>query len=147
MHMTSSMPVQDAHAIGDRQVVTIHICTSCRQPKTPREPVEKRAGFILYRRLYQAVATSPLQDKVTVKAADCLSLCPRPCGIALSKKDAWTYLFGDQQPDTAVADILECVAHYTTSPDGFMERKARPKSLRASILGRIPPLHDGARCI
>ncbi len=74
-----------------------------------------------------------------VQAAECLSLCPRPCGIALSSPGAWSYLFGDQRPGESAEAILECAAYYIESPEGFMAREKRPKSLRASVLGRVPP--------
>ena len=73
--------------------------------------------------------------------AECLSLCPRPCGIAISSAGAWTYLFGDQNPEHDTADILDCVSRYADAPDGFMARDERPQTLRKSILSRVPPLH------
>ena len=74
-------------------------------------------------------------------------ICPRPCGIALSLPGSWTYLFGDQKPSETVHDILDCVSLYIESPDGFMAREARPKTLRGSILGRVPPLQAELPCI
>ena len=77
---------------------------------------------------------------------ECLSICPRPCGLIrtiwISTPGYWSYLFGDQNPGQSVEDILECLSLYLQSKDGFMARKERPKSLRASILGRIPPFGD-----
>ena len=118
---------------------TLHVCTSCREPGTPREPKERRPGFVLYQQLQEAFSKSPLLQRVKVKHAECLSICPRPCGIALSSSGAWTYLFGDQQPNLTVHEIVDCVALYLESTKGFMKRAQRPKSLRKSILGRVPP--------
>ena len=81
-----------------------------------------------------------------MKPTECLSICPRPCGIALSLPGSWTYLFGDQQPDVTVNDIVECASLYIDSPNGYMARESRPKALRASILGRVPPLKEGRPC-
>ena len=120
------------------ELYTLHVCTSCRPPSVPREPKTQRPGFQLYQKLREALQSSPLQDKVDLKAAECLSICPRPCGIAISKPGAWTYLFGDQVPTKTVQDILECVAVYLDSPKGFMPRAERPRYLRRSILGRVP---------
>jgi predicted metal-binding protein len=86
---------------------------------------------------------STLGNQVEVKPAECLSLCPRPCAIALSSSGAWSYLFGDQDPNKSASDIVECIELYLDIPDGFMPRKARPKHLRASILGRVPPFDIG----
>jgi predicted metal-binding protein len=117
----------------------LHVCTSCRVAGSPREPIEKRAGFKLYQELRAIFNESTLCQQVEVKPTECLSLCPRPCAIALSSAGAWSYLFGDQSSDKSASDIAECIALYLDIPDGFMPRKIRPKALRTSILGRVPP--------
>ena len=127
---------------GIPRSAVLHVCTSCRTPGTPREPPENRPGFQLYRELRATFRESSLGRRVEVRPAECLSLCPRPCGIALSASGAWSYLFGDQQPETA-GDILECVSLYIDSEDGFMPREQRPKRLRASVRGRVPPYDQG----
>ena len=119
---------------------TLHVCTSCRPAGTPREPQENRPGFKLYRELRAKLDESPLGQQVQVKPASCLSLCPRPCGIALSSPSAWNYLFGDQQPGETADDILSCVETYIGTRDGLLMREQRPEPLRSSILGRVPPL-------
>ena len=126
-----------------QQMCTIHVCTSCRDRGTPREPQEHRPGFMLYQKLCRAFENSPLDAKVTIQPTPCLSICPRPCGFALSSKTKWTYLFGDQKPYETVAEIVQCVSYYLECKDGFMERNQRPSSLRSNILGRIPPIKVG----
>ena len=118
----------------------LHVCTSCRASGAPREPREGRAGFILYQQLREAFDASSIQDRVDVIPTPCLSICPRPCGIALSMPGAWTYLFGDQQPSETIHDVVDCVSLYLKSPEGVMPRGQRPESLRRSILGRVPPM-------
>lgn len=110
---------------------TLHVCTSCRAPGTPREPPESRPGYILYQELCATFNDSPLRSRVDVRPAECLSVCPRPCGIALWSAGAWTYLFGDQNPGETTRGIVACVSLYVEARD--------PKSLRASVLGRVPP--------
>ena len=122
---------------------TLHVCTSCRAPGSPREPRESRAGFRLYEELRATLREGPNGSHVEVRPAECLSMCKRPCGIALSSSGAWTYLFGDQRPGENARDILECVSLYIGSADGFMPRERRPKSCRASVLGRVPPFEVG----
>ena len=139
---TTSISVEKERETGElsiRQCI-VDVCTSCRTAGTPREPKENRPGYMLFRELRDAVSQSPLKDRVVIRSAACLSVCPRPCGIALSQPYSWTYIFGDQQPTGTAQDILDCVSTYLRSADGFMPRKSRPKSLRASILGRVPPL-------
>ena len=117
----------------------LHVCTSCRLPGSPREPRENRLGFKLYEKLRRIFNESPVRRHVEVRPIECLSLCPRPCGIAFSSLGAWSYLFGDQHPDESAHDILECISLYIATADGLMPRQQRPKPLRASILGRVPP--------
>ena len=126
----------------DNARCVLHVCTSCRASGAPREPKEGRAGFILYQRLSQAFDASSLKDQVEVIPTPCLSICPRPCGIALSRGGSWTYLFGDQDPNQTTQDVVECVSFYLQSPEGVMARAQRPESLRRSILGRVPPMPE-----
>ena len=118
----------------------LHVCTSCREKGTPREPRENRPGFKLYEELTAKLRGSTLREHVDIEPVRCLSLCPRPCGIALSASGAWSYLFGDQKPGKTADEIIECIATYISVQNGHMARDARPKTLQASILGRIPPL-------
>ena len=76
---------------------TLYVCLSCRTSGTPREPKENRQGFILYQKLQKVLSESILKHRVVIKPTKCLSICPRPCGIALASSGAWTYLFGDQK--------------------------------------------------
>ncbi|MEL6196122.1 MAG: DUF1636 domain-containing protein [Myxococcota bacterium] len=119
---------------------TLHVCVSCRANDCPREPRQDRTGAHHYRELRAFFENHPLRDRVEVKPVQCLSLCPRPCGIALSSPGKWSYLFGDQQQGSSAEDIAACVALYLVTDDGVMPREERPKSLRASILGRVPPM-------
>ena len=120
---------------------TLHVCTSCRPPGFPREPRENRPGFLLHQTLTKLIEEQGLSCRVNLKSAECLSLCSRPCGIALTSVGSWTYLFGDQDPDQTAEDILSCILIYIESSQGFMPRNKRPTNLRSSILGRVPP-HD-----
>ncbi|MFQ3312676.1 MAG: putative metal-binding protein [Colwellia sp.] len=122
----------------------LHVCTSCRALGSVREPIEKRAGFKLYQALRTMFNESKLSHQVEVKPTECLSLCPRPCAIAFSSAGAWSYLFGDQHPEKSAGDIVECIALYLDTPEGIMPRKTRPKTLRGSILGRVPPFDIAA---
>ena len=117
----------------------LHVCTSCRPSGHSRNPATQRPGYRLYEKLIASVNHGPLAGRVEVKPAQCLSLCPRPCGIAVSAHNSWTYLFGDQDPDVDVTDILNCLELYLKSDDGMMQRRDRPASLQASVLGRLPP--------
>jgi predicted metal-binding protein len=141
MSETTSPEIKESQTSNDSaRSSVLHVCTSCRAAGSVREPIESRAGFKLYQALRAMFNESTLGDHVEVKPAECLSLCPRPCAIALSSAGAWSYLFGDQDPEKSASDIVECIALYLDIPDGFMPRKTRPRLLQASILGRVPPL-------
>ena len=146
LHPSNEKQLQDTGR-SDANKCTLHVCTSCRQPGSPREPKENRPGYILYLELCRALDSSSLRKDVDIQPAACLSICPRPCGIALSMSGAWTYLFGDQTPVETTADVMECLSLYMNSPKGFMARDTRPKSLRRGILGRVPPLEENEGCI
>ena len=79
------------------------------------------------------------RQQFEVHPTECLSLCPRPCGIALSSVGKWTYLFGDQKPRDSARSIIELASLYLSSESGLMHREQRPNALRASVLGRVPP--------
>lgn len=70
-----------------------------------------------------------------------MSQCKRPCVVSLTAPGAFTYLFGDLDPEDIahVQAILDLVPLYRLAQEGFLTRDVRPKPLRASILGRLPP--------
>ena len=70
-----------------------------------------------------------------------MSQCKRPCTIALSGPDRFTYLFGDLDPDAPghIDALLALSSLYADAPEGFLHREERPEPLRAGILGRVPP--------
>ena len=117
----------------------LHVCTSCRPSGFPRYPATNRPGFKLFQELSSLLDKNLLRDQIELVPTECLSLCPRPCGIALSRNNSWTYLFGDQDAEKTASDILDCAITYIQNPDGLLPRKDRPETLQPSILGRIPP--------
>ena len=118
----------------------LHVCTSCRAPGEPRHPFYQRSGHKLFAKLQAELRDSDLGQVVEVRRAECLSVCTRPCGIAISSPGSWAYLFGDQAPSVSVEEILKLLALYVDAPDGVLPRAERPKGLRGSILGRLPPI-------
>lgn len=129
---------------------TLSICLSCRDgredaPEGQRDgregtPQGQRGGA----RLATAVGAlaARLGTPARLRGVLCMSQCRRPCVVSLTAPDAFTYVFGDLDPqDPAHARaILELIALYRNAPEGFLRRDARPEPLRAAILGRLPPL-------
>lgn len=136
---TKILSPNEANPFSDRVGCQLHVCTSCRPSGHPRDPEDKRPGFKLYEELRRLIDERKLNDQVNLVPTECLSLCSRSCGIALSAEGSWSYLFGDQKPDQTAQDILDCAETYIRTPRGAIARAARPATLRSSILGRIPP--------
>ncbi|MEM8851234.1 MAG: DUF1636 domain-containing protein [Pseudomonadota bacterium] len=122
--------------------LTLSICLRCRDGRETREAdLAQRGG----RRLAEAVArafhaSEAAQAGIGLRGVHCMSQCKRPCAIALSGPDRFTYLFGDLDPAIHASDVLKVAAAYARTPDGFLRRPDRPEVLQAGILGRIPPL-------
>lgn len=70
----------------------------------------------------------------------CMSQCKRACVAAFPSDRRFTYLFGDLDPGRDAWAVVDGFGLYVSRDDGFMERDERPPALRASILGRVPPL-------
>ena len=134
----SAMLAQDKNKCTNGKC-KLHVCTSCRPSGFPRDPATNRPGFKLFQELSSLLDKNSLRDQIELVPTECLSLCPRPCGIALSRNNSWTYLFGDQDAEKTASDILDCGITYIQNPDGLLPRKDRPETLQPSILGRIPP--------
>ncbi len=129
----------------DNNGLTLSICLRCRDGRETRDTdLDQRGG----RRLSRAV-TNAFRDSLAarqglcLRGVHCMSQCKRPCTIALSGPNRFTYLFGDLDPMLHAGDVLSVAAAYANSTDGFLPRSARPEVLRSGILGRIPPLDFG----
>lgn len=118
----------------------LSVCTRCRQ-KGFAGPDDRRQGYVLARSIHARFAESAAARLgVSLRGVRCMSQCKRPCAIALSGTDRYTLVFGDLDPKRDVEAILELARQYARAPHGFIAREDRPERLRASILGRIPPL-------
>ena len=118
---------------------TVSVCTRCR-PQDWSETVDhERPGAELASALQQSLADADLPQPLNLRRVRCISQCLRPCVVAFSHRDRFTYLFGDLDPARHVDDIHLAVRTWLSRSDGFMERKERPPSMRSGILGRIPP--------
>jgi predicted metal-binding protein len=96
---------------------------------------ETRAGARLLTAL-QAVNSS---DEVRIEGVECLSVCKRPCTVAVASEGRWTYIYGDLDPAASAAMILDGLNLYAGTPDGIVPWKARPEAFRKGVVARIPP--------
>ena len=83
-----------------------------------------------------------------VRPVQCLSVCKRPCTASLSGPERYTYVFGDLEPQTGAAALLDCARAFLEREHGYLLWRERPEPLRRGIVARIPPPHglaaDGA---
>lgn len=117
--------------------VTIHICTTCRDPADEAAGIETRAGA----RLHAAVAAlAGERGDIAVIGVECLSVCKRPCTVGFSAPGKWTYVYGDFAAGTGAETILAGAALYAQAPDGLIPWRQRPDALKKGVVSRMPPL-------
>ncbi|MGQ0675634.1 MAG: DUF1636 domain-containing protein [Rhodospirillales bacterium] len=118
---------------------TIYVCNRCNYSQSEAERAGKRSGANLHDQIAQRFADWPHRARFNLAPVECMSNCKRPCIVVLSAPGKYTFMFGDLAPGAeAVTAVLECALTYESKQDGFMTRDERPKSLRKSILARIP---------
>lgn len=121
--------------VGEQRPL-LTICLRCRDNRETNSDSDRGGA-----RLAEAVLRAGVEDvALDVRGVHCLSQCKRPCAVALSGPDRFTYLFGDLDPTRHARDIVDLAALYLRSPSGFMARGERPEPMRAGVLGRVPPI-------
>ena len=120
------------------QEVTIHVCVTCRPPDFSGEEHD-RPGAHLFRALQHALSTTP-NATVRLDPVRCLSVCKRPCTVAVAAPGRWTYVYGDLDPGTSAETILDGVGLYARAPEGIVPWRERPQAFRKGVVARIPPL-------
>ena len=113
----------------------LYVCVACRAEGS--DPDAERPGARLYRELAQAVAARG--DDLHVEPVECLSVCKRPCTIAVSGPGRWTYIYGDLNAETSVDTILDGLRRYAATADGLVPWRERPEAFRKGVVARIPP--------
>ena len=122
------------------ELPTISVCTRCRPQGWSDTANRERPGAVLASALHQSLSGAASPPPVNLRRVRCMSQCLRPCVIAFSHPDRFTYLFGDLDPARHVDEILAAFRMWLSRTDGFMERNERPPGMRSGILGRIPPI-------
>ncbi|MBX9931985.1 MAG: DUF1636 domain-containing protein [Methylobacterium sp.] len=112
--------------------VVLYVCTTCRMGD---DASEARAGA----RLLTALQAVNASDDVRIEGVECLSVCKRPCTVAVASEGRWTYIYGDLDPAASAATILDGLSLYAGTPDGIVPWKARPEAFRKGVVARIPP--------
>jgi predicted metal-binding protein len=115
--------------------VTILVCVTCRNDESDGP----RPGQLLFEALQSRLASAdPL--KIALTPVECLSVCKRPCTLALAAPGKWTYVIGDLDRVANLEDIVEAATRFAAAQDGIVPWRERPKSFRKGVVSRTPPL-------
>jgi predicted metal-binding protein len=125
------------HTPAPSSDVTIHVCVMCRRADDEGEEAN-RPGARLHRALQAALSESE-SAPVRLEAVRCLSVCKRPCTVAVSGPGRWTYVYGDFDPETSVETIIAGATRYAETSDGIVPWRERPEAFRKGVIARIPP--------
>jgi predicted metal-binding protein len=109
---------------------TLLVCVTCKSDEGPM-------GAGLFEALSARLAAEP---DIALKPVECLSVCKRPCTVALAGPDKWTYVVGDLKRDSHLEDIVVAARRYAASPAGIVPWRERPLAFRKGVVSRIPPL-------
>jgi predicted metal-binding protein len=119
----------NAHS-GPSAAATLLVCVTCKSQAGPMGPG-------LFEALAERLSSEP---GVALKAVECLSVCKRPCTVALAAPGKWTYVVGDLDRDSHLEDIVIGARRYAVSPDGIVPWRERPLCFRKGVVSRTPPL-------
>jgi len=115
--------------------VTIFVCITCRRA----EDVGVRPGRVMYDALESRLASDP-DDRIALQSVECLSVCKRPCTVALAAPRKWTYVVGDLDPEANLGDVIDAAQRFAATRDGIVPWRERPLSFRKGVVSRTPPL-------
>ena len=108
---------------------TLLVCVTCKSD-------EGQVGAALYETLAARLAG----EGIALRAVECLSVCKRPCTVALAALGKWTYVVGDLSREANIEDIVDAARRYAAAPDGRVPWRERPLSFRKGVVSRTPPL-------
>ena len=118
---------------------TIFVCVSCRRRLGDADDAFDQPGQVLVEAI-RARLQGDGQTRLAVTTVDCLAVCKRPCTVALSGADKWTYLIGDIDPETQVGEIVAAAKSFAASENGIVPWRERPMSFRKGVIARVPPV-------
>jgi predicted metal-binding protein len=133
--------LDDPEGPGDE--LRLYVCITCRAAGMPEDAV--RPGARLHEALAEALAREALAragnglPPVRLLPVQCLSVCKRPCTVAVTAPGRWTYVYGDLDPDHSVPAILDGLSRYGATVDGIVPWRERPEIFRKGVVARIPP--------
>jgi predicted metal-binding protein len=115
---------------GERSPATLVVCVTCRSDEGP-------LGAGLFAALGERLKAEP---DIALMPIECLSVCKRPCTVALAASRKWTYVVGDLTREEHIEDIVTAARLYAASTNGIVPWRERPLSFRRGVVSRTPPL-------
>ena len=115
---------------GLSAAATLLVCVTCKSD-------EGSLGAGLFAALGERLAG---ETDIAMRPIECLSVCKRPCTVALAAAGKWTYVVGDLTPKANLEDIVTAARRYAASPAGIVPWRERPLSFRRGVVSRTPPL-------
>jgi predicted metal-binding protein len=122
---------------NNEPAVTIFVCVTCKRVEDDADA--PRLGKTMYDAVQERLA-SCAQGDIELRAVECLSVCKRPCTLALSGPGKWTYVVGDLDVEANLDDVVEAARKFAATEDGLIPWRERPKSFRKGVISRTPPL-------
>lgn len=121
----------------------LSICMTCRDGREGLHSV--RGGTRLADAVLARIGDRS-RGQMTLRGVRCMSHCKRPCIVSLGAQGRFTYVFGDLDPERPdhIDALIDVIRSYRGADEGYLERSDRPEPLRASILGRFPPLDSAS---
>jgi predicted metal-binding protein len=115
---------------SETSAATLFVCVTCKAG-------EDRPGRALFDALWQRLEGEP---GLELRAVECLSVCKRPCTVALTARGKWTYVVGDLTLESHLDDIVAAARRFAATSDGLVPWRERPLPFRKGVISRTPPL-------
>ncbi len=116
-------------SVSERPSATLLVCVTCKSDAGP-------VGVALYEALNARLAAEP----IALRPVECLSVCKRPCTVALTAPGKWTYVVGDLDGREHLEDVVAAARRYAAAPDGLVPWRERPLPFRKGVVSRTPPI-------
>ena len=109
---------------------TLLVCVTCKSD-------DMALGAGLFAALGDRLAG---ETEIALRPIECLSVCKRPCTVALAAPGKWTYVVGDLTREAHVEDIVTAARRYAAAPAGIVPWRERPLCFRKGVVSRTPAL-------
>lgn len=116
---------------------TVFVCTACRRKTGDGDGAFDHPGPALAERIKTLLADNAA---ITVTPVECLAVCTRPCTVALTAANKWTYVVGDLDNVQNCEDVAAMARAYAASDNGIVAWRERPQAFRKGVVSRTPPV-------